>query len=279
MSGLIRLRGREADASCLAAFERDDFQLILTAVGGLKASPSAGKAVPALLSTLARLTAQRKETSRDPRLAILERIGELGSEAQAEALVPYLEDFDPQVASAAADLVARWTGKRPDIHPRLLPAAFPRLGDIEKLRPAKVRVTMADGGAFEMALLVNEAPATVARFAALVRNRYYDGLTIHRIVPNFLVQGGSPGANEFMGDARFMRDESGLASNVRGTVGISTRGRDTGDAQIYINTVDNDRLDHDYCVFARVTSGMEVVDRILEGDIIERIEIFSEEDQ
>ncbi|MCK7514722.1 MAG: peptidylprolyl isomerase [Desulfobacterales bacterium] len=279
MSGLIHLRGREADALCLTALERDDYQLILTAVGGLKGSSSASKAVPALVSALARLTARRKETSRDPRLAILERLGELGTKDQAAALAPYTEDFDPAVATAAADLVARWTGKRPDIHPRPLPVSFPRLADLDKLRSAKVRVTMAEGGAFEMALSVDEAPATVARFAALVRSRYYDGLTIHRIVPNFLVQGGSPGANEFMGDARFMRDESGLASNVRGTVGISTRGRDTGDAQIYINTVDNDRLDHDYCVFARVTSGMEVVDRILESDVIERIEILSEENQ
>jgi cyclophilin family peptidyl-prolyl cis-trans isomerase len=76
----------------------------------------------------------------------------------------------------------------------------------------------------------------------------------------------------------FLRDESGLESNVRGTVGISTRGRDTGDAQIYINTVDSDRLDHDYCVFARVTSGMDVVDGILEADVIARMKLIPEPD-
>ena len=56
-------------------------------------------------------------------------------------------------------------------------------------------------------------------------------------------------------------------------MGISTRGRDTGDAQLFINLVDNYRLDHDYTVFGRVESGMDVVDRILEGDVIARAEV------
>ena len=88
-------------------------------------------------------------------------------------------------------------------------------------------------------------------------------------MPNFVIQGGSPGANEYIGDATFMRDEVGLWPHVRGAVGISTRGRDTGDAQIFIDLVDNPRLDHDYTVFAQVLNGIEVVDQILEGDVIE----------
>jgi cyclophilin family peptidyl-prolyl cis-trans isomerase len=61
---------------------------------------------------------------------------------------------------------------------------------------------------------------------------------------------------------------------VRGAVGISTRGRDTGDGQIFIDCVDNPRLDHDYTVFAQALNGIEVIDRILEGDVIERVEII-----
>jgi len=71
-----------------------------------------------------------------------------------------------------------------------------------------------------------------------------------------------------------MRDELGLRPHVRGAVGISTRGRDTGDAQIFINLVDNPRLDHNFTVFAQVTAGMDTVDAILEGDAIDRIEII-----
>ena len=120
----------------------------------------------------------------------------------------------------------------------------------------------------------SQAPATVLRFARLAESGYYNGLTFHRVVPNFVIQGGSPGANEYIGDAAFMRDEVGLWPHVRGAVGISTRGRDTGDAQIFVDLVDNPRLDHDYTVFAQVLNGIDVVDRILEGDVIERIEII-----
>ena len=60
-------------------------------------------------------------------------------------------------------------------------------------------------------------------------------------------------------------------SHERGTLGISTRGRDTGDSQIFVNLVDNFRLDHNYTVFARVVEGMENVDAIQEGDVIEEI--------
>ena len=66
-----------------------------------------------------------------------------------------------------------------------------------------------------------------------------------------MIQGGSPGANEYSGHKEYMRDEIG-ARNSRGTVGLSTRGRNTADAQFFINLVDNPRLDHDYTVFASV---------------------------
>ncbi len=94
------------------------------------------------------------------------------------------------------------------------------------------------------------------------------------MVPNGIIQGGSPGANEYISNSPYMRDEVGLWPHVRGALGISTRGRDTGDAQIFIDLVDNPRYDHTYTVFAQVLNGMDVVDRIIEGDVIESIEIL-----
>jgi len=147
--------------------------------------------------------------------------------------------------------------------------------DWRRLAGARARVTMTDIGTFEMVLFAQEAPATVLRFVHLAESGYYNGLTFHRVVPNFVIQGGSPGANEYIGDATFMRDEVGRWPHVRGAVGISTRGRDTGDAQIFIDLVDNPRLNHDYTVFAQVLSGLDVIDQVLEGDVIERIEIVT----
>ena len=64
-----------------------------------------------------------------------------------------------------------------------------------------------------------------------------------------------------------------MRSHVRGTVGISTRGRDTGDGQIFVNLVDNPRLDHNYTIIARVVEGMEVVDGVLEGAVMEEVTV------
>jgi cyclophilin family peptidyl-prolyl cis-trans isomerase len=130
---------------------------------------------------------------------------------------------------------------------------------------------MRGGGQIELALFPFEAPTNVARFVRLAREGYFDGLTFHRVSRNFVIQGGSPGANEFMGDGPYTRDELTLRSNLRGTVGISTRGRDTGDGQIFVNLVDNPRLDHDYTIIAEVVNGMDVVDGVIEGAVIEQI--------
>ncbi len=78
-----------------------------------------------------------------------------------------------------------------------------------------------------------------------------------------------------MGNPRFMRDELGTVPHVRGTVGMNTRGHDTGDGQWFFNLRENRRLDKDYTVFAEVIEGIDVVDGILEGDVIARMDVLS----
>ncbi|MGE3190756.1 MAG: peptidylprolyl isomerase, partial [Vicinamibacterales bacterium] len=138
-----------------------------------------------------------------------------------------------------------------------------------------LRLAIAGRGTIDIRQLLAAAPLSALRVATRAGEGYYDGLTFHRVVPNFVLQGGSPGANEYMGDARYMRDEVGLVSHNRGTVGISTRGRDTGDAQVFVNLVDLPRLDHIYTVFGEVVSGMDVADQVLEGDVIESASIVA----
>jgi cyclophilin family peptidyl-prolyl cis-trans isomerase len=119
------------------------------------------------------------------------------------------------------------------------------------------------------------APVMAARVLALARSGYYGGLTWHRVEADFVVQGGGPGANEYVGHPRFIRDELGTVPHVRGTVGMSTRGHDTGDAQWFVNLRNNHpRLTRSYTIFAEVIEGIEVVDGLLEGDVIARIEIL-----
>ena len=107
----------------------------------------------------------------------------------------------------------------------------------------------------------------------LVRAGYYDGGNWHRVEPDFVIQGAGPGTNEYVGYAHYLRDEFGTVAHPRGTVGMSTRAHDTGDAQWFINLRDNPRLIRDYTVFAEVVSGIDVVDAILEGDTVASMRI------
>lgn len=241
---LARLQRAEAVPLAREALQSADYQLIMTAARALAAAADKDAAGP-LRAAYERIAAERKDTSRDALNALRDALGKLG-EPQPPAPVRY---SGPLQAFPADQLVAPAT--------------------------TRLRVTMAGRGTFELRLLPDQAPVTAWHIATLAGQKYYNGLTFHRVVPNFVIQGGSPGANEYAGQGPFMRDEVGLVSHRRGTVGISTRGRDTGDAQIFINLVDLPRLDHTYTVFAEVASGMDVVDRILEGDVIERIEVVS----
>jgi len=240
--------GHEADAIYISALTRSGNQAVRAAAAALDASPRADEAAAALKTAQARLMAEGRDNSHDARDAIAKTLAGLRGQTPATTA-------DTRSRPAQNDLNA---------------------DDLRRLASPRARITIRDVGMFELALFTTQAPATVLRFAHLAEAGYYNGLTFHRVVPNFVIQGGSPGANEYVGDAAFMRDELGSWPHVRGAVGVSTRGRDTGDAQIFIDLVDNPRLDHDYTVFAQVLNGIDVVDRILEGDVIERIDILKQ---
>jgi cyclophilin family peptidyl-prolyl cis-trans isomerase len=245
LDGLVKVAGHgDDDALYVAALARRGHQAQRAAAVALAGTEARDSAVPALKSALQRLVEEGFDNSHDARAAISDTLAKLG------ASVPSAKVHG---ARQAPDLNA---------------------DDLHRLASPRARVTIRGVGIFDLALFTKDAPATVLRFAHLAETGYYNGLTFHRIVPNFVIQGGSPGANEYIGDSWFMRDEVGLWPHVRGAVGISTRGHDTGDAQIFIDTVDNPRLDHEYTVFGQVLNGIEIVDRILEGDVIERIEII-----
>jgi cyclophilin family peptidyl-prolyl cis-trans isomerase/HEAT repeat protein len=294
LRGLEATSGEGADPAAIAALQRDDYQLLITAAGALEGGRSIGAAapegsgstgvaatqgsgsaaVPALLAALDRISAAQRQTSRDARRALLERIGELGGPADAERLRPYLNDFDPRIAAQAAEVLVAWTGEpqQADLRP-LPPQPLPSVAELRELAGARASIRMQGGGEIEIELFPFEAPTNVARFARQAREGYFEGLTFHRVVPNFVIQGGSPGANEYMGAGPYTRDELTARSHLRGTVGISTRGRDTGDSQLFVNLVDNVRLDHNYTIIGAITDGLDVIDTILEGATIENIAI------
>lgn len=275
IAGLGPLVGHDADSVYLGALGADDPQLVMTASRSLAGSPHPD-VVPAVFDALERMSADRRETHRDVRLELLQRVRELGSVADLERLRPYMEDYDPVVARVAEFLRNDWTGSdlrwaRPS-PPE--PAPMPTYAEMREMAASRAVIRMAGGGEIVLELLPFESPANTARFVRQARAGYLDGLTFHRVVPNFVIQGGSPGANEYHGDGPYTRDELTMRSHLRGTVGISTRGRDTGDGQIFVNLVDNPRLDHNYTIIARVVEGMDVVDGVLEGAVMEEVVVL-----
>jgi len=269
LTGLAELDGRAADVHAIDQLAGPDAQLVMTAADLLEGTTEGVVALPALLDALARFTALKRETSRDVRVALLRRIRDTGGPDNAGLLEPYLLDFDPQVAELAAATLSEWTGSERVEAPRPLRSGpVPTSAEVDRLARSSVVLEMEGGGLIEVRLLPTLAPTNAARFARLAASGHFDGLTFHRVAPNFVIQGGSPGANEYWGDGPFTRDELGLVGNWRGTVGLSTRGRDTGDGQIYVNLVNNLRLDHDYTIMGEVTRGMDVVDAVMEGAVI-----------
>ena len=113
-----------------------------------------------------------------------------------------------------------------------------------------------------------DAPLHVASFVDLARSGHYDGLIWHRVVPNFVIQGGDPRGDGWGGAGYTLRDEINTRLYGRGAVGMPKAGKDTGGGQIFITHVPTPHLDGNYTVFGYVERGMEVVDRIEVGDEI-----------
>ena len=270
LAPLKRLKGNGAEAHFLAALTRGDYQLLLTAATESKGLTPTRAMTFALADALRRVTAQKRETSRDTRLALIQRLREIGGGDVHDALVLLLRDFDPRVAFAAADAMTALTGSAYTAQPQLLPLQpLPSAGEIATLNTRQAVLVMETGKIIELEFDPDVAPITAVRFLRLSNANYFDGLTFHRVVPNFVVQGGSPGANEYAGDGPFLRDEISSRSHAPGTIGLSTRGRDTGDAQLFLNLVDNPRLDFEYTIFGEVSAtSLARMYEIVEGDVI-----------
>jgi len=144
------------------------------------------------------------------------------------------------------------------------------LSEVAQVRQARV---LTDRGAFVIELLPSEAPVTVWNFARLVDEHYFDGLRIHRVVPDFVIQDGDPRGDGSGGPGWSIPDEINLESYRAGTVGMALAGPDTGGSQWFVTIAPQPHLDGGYTVFGRIHSGMETVQRIQPGDRIERIVI------
>ena len=134
-------------------------------------------------------------------------------------------------------------------------------------------------GPIRVTLAPDKAPLTVANFVNLARRGFYDGLSFHRVIDDFMVQGGCPEGSGRGGPGYRFEDETanGLRHE-RGVLSMANAGPNTNGSQFFITHVPTPWLDGKHTVFGKVTDGLEVVDAIRQGDKINSVKIEGDAD-
>jgi peptidyl-prolyl cis-trans isomerase B (cyclophilin B) len=142
-------------------------------------------------------------------------------------------------------------------------------------------IIYTEKGEMEVDLYTDDAPGTVENFVKLSKKGFYDGLTFHRVIPDFVVQGGCPkgdgtGGPGYKIDCELDGDKQ---YHERGALSMAHAGRNTGGSQFFIchSRKNTAHLDGNHTVFGKVINGLDVIDDIQQGDVINKIEIVENE--
>jgi cyclophilin family peptidyl-prolyl cis-trans isomerase/HEAT repeat protein len=275
IASLVKLKDPKTAVLLLERLKADDPAVRAAAANGIgELKPPDG--VAALAAAYAFGQRDAIYTARAAALAALVKYG--AAEAQP-VLTTALNDRDWAVRVRAAMLLKQ-----------LDPASDAAL----QIRPAPTRFTAetyaasrfvnppvsthvyleTDRGNIQLELAVLDAPLTVDNFITLARSGFFDGLSVHRVVPGFVAQTGDPRGDSEGGPGYTIRDELNELPYLRGSVGMALDWADTGGSQFFIAYSPQPQLDAKYTVFGRVVGGMEVVDAIQQGDIVRRIRVW-----
>jgi len=227
-------------------------------------------------SLIRALERAKSDAMNDARLAIITSIAKHQQPRARSAVMKALEDEDHLVRRLAVDLLRRMgagdyeskIGLVKTGHDR---AFYERIRNRLNRRP--VAIIHTQKGQIKIELFASDAPLTVDNFIELSKRNFFNGLTFHRVVPNFVIQGGDPRDDSEGGPGYQIRCEINPRPYKRGTVGMALSGKDTGGSQFFICHSPQPHLDGGYTVFGQVIAGLEVVDRIVRGDVIEKVEI------
>ena len=271
----IKLPGVEARLT--NALAHADLAVRVAAADGVAALKPAA-AAPALAKAY---DASSADTIYSARAALLAALAAVEGPAAQPRLTAALADPQWPVRVRAANLLALQTpsvvaeAARP-APPNREPAleavdgmATPRYSPHAYLRTSK--------GDIRIELAVLDAPRTVTNFVTLVAKGFFDGVRLHRVVPDFVVQDGDPRGDGEGGPGYAIRDELNQRPYLRGTVGMALDWKDTGGSQFFITHSPQPHLDARYTVFGQVVEGMAVVDRLEPWDVIESIRVWDGE--
>ena len=144
----------------------------------------------------------------------------------------------------------------------------------------KYAIISTEKGDMKAELYEKETPGTVENFVNLAKNRFYDGLTFHRVIPDFVIQGGCPRGDGTGGPGYTIPCETSAERqhHDRGVLSMAHRGKDTGGSQFFVcmNRENTQHLDGVHTCFGRVVAGLDVIDEIRPGDLILSVRIVEE---
>lgn len=235
------------------------------------------KAPDAIGALAAAYAAAADEPEYLARAAIVDAAAAIGGPGGREILTDALADRDWAVRLRAArglEKLAPGGDHRERIRPA--PAGGTDYGERELVDPTVSPHVYIDTarGTIQIELAVLDAPLTAANFMRLARRGFYDGQTFHRAESNYVVQGGDPRSDGEGGPGYTIRDEINQLPFLRGTVGMALDWEDTGGSQFFITRLPQPRLDGRYTAFGRVLDGMDVVDQLQPGDVMQRVRVW-----
>ncbi|HEU4714743.1 MAG TPA: peptidylprolyl isomerase [Pyrinomonadaceae bacterium] len=226
----------------------------------------------ALAAALARA---QNDALNDAALSTLDALGKQKSAAANDSIATVLGWRDHLIRRRAVALLKANGVGDVSIHIGIVQTKNTTADYRRALARKKVRaVVTTTKGSFTIDLLPEAAPLTVDNFVKLAQQKFFNGVTIHRVVPNFVIQDGDPRGDGNGGPAQHqIRCEINEVPYDRAAVGMALSGKDTGGSQWFVTHSPQPHLDGGYTVFGHVTAGMDVVDKIIRGDVIKSIVI------
>jgi cyclophilin family peptidyl-prolyl cis-trans isomerase/HEAT repeat protein len=216
------------------------------------------------------------DTLNDAALSILDALGKQKSAAANVQIKEALKSGDALVRRRAVTILKTngagdFSSQIGTVHTRNTVADYTRA--LARVGKNVRAVVTTSKGSFTIELLPEAAPLTVDNFVQLAQRDYFRNVTIHRVVPNFVIQDGDPRGDGNGGPGYTIRCEINEVPYDRAAVGMALSGKDTGGSQWFVTHSPQPHLDGGYTVFGRVVAGMDVVDKIVRGDVIQSVVI------
>ncbi len=216
-------------------------------------------------------------TNLDVMLMYIQAMGELNVKPAVNILENNLSSDNYDLANESAAALKKITGK--DYSSQITAPKYRTDFEwdlLEELHDINFATIKTNRGDIKILLYQTMTPFTIMNFFKLARKRYFDGTIFHRVVPNFVIQGGDPTGTGYSGPGYSIRTEIWPMSFDEYTVGMASSGKDTEGSQFFITHSPQPHLDGKYTIFGKVTDGKVVVDKIQIGDYIETITFSNE---